>query len=230
MKNVNKLLIEEIKGLIMEALMKNDLAFSELLEKTNLRDHGQLNYHLKLMQTEGLVEKNGEKYTRTPLGERLGVYINQFQSKEMYPLSVVCAIIRNEKKEILMIQRAKNPQKGRWGFPGGKIAMGETISQAAERETLEETGLKLKTKKVSGFFPSIVYSNGNLCFHANLIVVHMESVKSGVEIKRDPNEHDDVKFVSLKEIPNYPLIANNEFIIPHLDKDDFCFQELITKE
>ena len=35
--------------------------------------------------------------TKTLLGERMGVYINQFQSKEMYPISVVCAIVKNEK-------------------------------------------------------------------------------------------------------------------------------------
>src|SRR3989344_5418606 len=111
MRNINKILNERIKGVILEKLMKKELSFSELLKATNLKDHGQLNYHLKTMISTGLIEKKEQKYAKTSLGERMGVYINQFQSKEMYPLSVVCAIIKNKKDEILLLKRAKSPQK-----------------------------------------------------------------------------------------------------------------------
>src|SRR3989344_2666951 len=158
MRNINKILNERIKGVILEKLMKKELSFSQLLKETNLRDHGQLNYHLKTMISEGLIEKKEEKYTKTLLGERMGVYINQFQSKEMYPISVVCAIVKNEKGEILFLKRAKSPQKGKWGFPGGKVALGEKIKETAEREVKEETGMHAKFEKVVGFFPSLVYT------------------------------------------------------------------------
>lgn len=38
--------------------------------------------------------------------------------------------------------------KGTWQFPGGHLEMGESLIACAERETLEETGLKVKGLKV----------------------------------------------------------------------------------
>jgi predicted transcriptional regulator len=104
MKNINDLLNEEIKANILSALLRNEHSFSELLKVSNLRDHGQLNYHLKLMINEGLIKKNIDKYTFTEFGERMGVYLNQIQFKEISPLSVVCALIINEKGEILLLK------------------------------------------------------------------------------------------------------------------------------
>lgn len=43
---------------------------------------------------------------------------------------------------ILLVKRAFPPGKGLWGLPGGFIELNETPEIAAERELLEETGLK----------------------------------------------------------------------------------------
>lgn len=230
MKDLNKILNEKIKGMILELLMKRDLSFSEILKQIKLRDHGQLNYHLKSLINEGLIMKKEEKYSKTPLGERMGVYINQFQSKEMYPISVVCAIIKNENDEILLMRRAKSPQKGKWSFPGGKVALGENLSEAAEREVLEETGIKLKFEKVAGFFPSIVYNNNELSFHANLIPVLMKKISQDKKIIIDQNEHDSFKFFKREELGEVDLIANNKYILERVEDKGFCFEELIFKE
>lgn len=42
--------------------------------------------------------------------------------------------------KFLLTQRAKEPNKGRWEFPGGHVDEGETPKQAAEREMKEEIG------------------------------------------------------------------------------------------
>ena len=44
--------------------------------------------------------------------------------------------------ELLLVKRAYNPGKGLWGLPGGFIELNETPYDAAERELMEETGLK----------------------------------------------------------------------------------------
>jgi 8-oxo-dGTP diphosphatase len=44
--------------------------------------------------------------------------------------------------EVLLAQRGKTWGYGYWSLPGGKIEAGETAQQAAERELLEETGVR----------------------------------------------------------------------------------------
>lgn len=44
---------------------------------------------------------------------------------------------------LLLVQRSHPPQTGRWTLPGGRCEPGETPAQAAERETLEETGVRI---------------------------------------------------------------------------------------
>jgi 8-oxo-dGTP diphosphatase len=50
--------------------------------------------------------------------------------------------------ELLLIRRGKPPFKGYWALPGGKKEGDETIEQAALRELLEETGLRLPAKRL----------------------------------------------------------------------------------
>ena len=43
---------------------------------------------------------------------------------------------------VLLIRRGKPPREGQWSLPGGAQHLGETLAEAAERELMEETGLK----------------------------------------------------------------------------------------
>ncbi len=42
--------------------------------------------------------------------------------------------------KVLLVERGKEPWKGKWSLPGGSLEFGETVRQAAARELLEETG------------------------------------------------------------------------------------------
>jgi ADP-ribose pyrophosphatase YjhB (NUDIX family) len=56
--------------------------------------------------------------------------------------SVVTTVSNNASSpRWLLIQRGKQPNKGMWSFPGGKIEAGEGILDAAKRELFEETRL-----------------------------------------------------------------------------------------
>jgi ADP-ribose pyrophosphatase YjhB (NUDIX family) len=54
---------------------------------------------------------------------------------------VVAGTIPELDGRILLTRRSINPGHGLWTFPGGFVDFGETVSDAAVRETLEETGL-----------------------------------------------------------------------------------------
>jgi 8-oxo-dGTP diphosphatase len=55
------------------------------------------------------------------------------------PIAGVLAVVRRGDR-VLLVQRAKPPLPGRWGFCGGVQELGETVAEAAARELLEETG------------------------------------------------------------------------------------------
>lgn len=65
-----------------------------------------------------------------------------------YPRPAVtadCVVITTEEvPKVLLIQRANEPYKDCWAFPGGFMEMNETTEQCAVRELKEETGLEIE--------------------------------------------------------------------------------------
>ena len=75
------------------------------------------------------------------------------------PSAATVALILNEKNELLVCRRAKEPAKGTLDLPGGFIDMNETGEEGVAREVLEETGLKVKKAVYQFTLPNIyVYS------------------------------------------------------------------------
>ncbi len=62
----------------------------------------------------------------------------------MTPIVAVGAFIFDRDDRVLLIERAKDPGKGLWTVPGGRLERGETLAQAVAREVREETGLMVE--------------------------------------------------------------------------------------
>ncbi len=65
------------------------------------------------------------------------------------------AVVVRDGDRLLLARRAKEPNFGKWVFPGGKIEPFESIRQAGERELLEETGLEVQVEDQVGAFECI---------------------------------------------------------------------------
>lgn len=61
------------------------------------------------------------------------------------------AIVLNDQKEILLI---KGPHRG-WEPPGGRVEVGESIRDAAIRETKEESGIDIEIINFCGIFQDV---------------------------------------------------------------------------
>ncbi|RPF50135.1 NUDIX hydrolase [Aquisalibacillus elongatus] len=74
-------------------------------------------------------------------------------------------IVLNENNELLLI---KGPKRG-WEMPGGQVEEGESLSEAAIRETKEESGIDVEIEKFCGVFQNVKRSICNTLFLARPI-------------------------------------------------------------
>lgn len=86
-------------------------------------------------------------------------------------LAVGCSafIFDSKREKVLLIQRTDD---GKWAVPGGAMMAGESLSEACEREVLEETGLKIKVNRLLSVYTSphrlLTYPDGNKWQPVNL--------------------------------------------------------------
>jgi 8-oxo-dGTP diphosphatase len=111
----------------------------------------------------------------------------------MRPTTVDTVII--EKGRILLVKRKFEPYKGFWVIPGGFVEERETVEEAARREALEETGLKVELVKFVG-----VYSDPERDTRRGTIAVAFIAKPLSDKIGGDA-EVEEVKWFKLDELP-----------------------------
>lgn len=70
------------------------------------------------------------------------------------------AFILNERRELLVVRRGREPAKGTLDLPGGFADIGETAEQGVVREVLEETGLVVKRATYLFSYPNVYLYSG----------------------------------------------------------------------
>ena len=59
------------------------------------------------------------------------------------PAVTVDAVLISKQNSVLLIERGREPYKGKWALPGGFIDMDEPLEVACQRELEEETGIRV---------------------------------------------------------------------------------------
>jgi mutator protein MutT len=104
---------------------------------------------------------------------------------------------------ILLIQRAQEPNKGFWSFPGGRIELGETVLEAVAREVREETGVEIEPVEVFQVYDWIVRDDAaKIRFHYLVNYVRARYL-SGVP--RAGSDAADIRWASEEEIPSLTM-------------------------
>jgi mutator protein MutT len=119
---------------------------------------------------------------------------------------VVAAVIQEDGRYLLAKRPFEKRHGGLWEFPGGKIHEGESEMEAVNRELFEEMEIKV-TQLGRKLWQSIdPGSNFLIEFHE-------------VEIKGKPNplEHQDVQWVTIKELMRFELAPTDaQFVREYL--------------
>lgn len=156
------------KEILIRLIQNPELRYSQLKPKHIESNHFM--YHLKALMRDGMVEKkdNGN-YSLTMEGK---LYADQVNLKTLkvrrQPKIVTLVAVQNDKNQWLLYKRKHQPLINQIGFPYGKLHLGETVQEAAERELMEKTGLTCKLKHRGDGYIIIHEENepvSQICFH-----------------------------------------------------------------
>ena len=120
---------------------------------------------------------------------------------------VVAALIWKG-NQFMICQRPAHKTRGLlWEFVGGKVESGETKEQALVRECREELAV---TVQVGEVFMEVTHEYPDLTVHLTLFHA---SIQEGTPQMR---EHNDIRWITVEEIDQYPFCPADEVILERL--------------
>jgi ADP-ribose pyrophosphatase len=131
----------------------------------------------------------------------------RLQHKNDYPgnprVAVGAVVFKND--AVLLVRRGQPPSENVWAIPGGRVEIGETLQEAAEREMLEETGITIRAGKPVYTFDVIERDGtGKIKFHYVIVDLAADYVTG------EPAPGDDAveaRWVSSQEINDLQVSA-----------------------
>ena len=85
------------------------------------------------------------------------------------PRLVVTTIPVTDAGEALLLRRGIEPSRGKWAQPGGFMEIDESVTEAAIRETLEETGILVEPGEILGLYVRLEAAVVVLAYEARIV-------------------------------------------------------------
>ncbi|MGW4244053.1 NUDIX hydrolase [Nocardia sp. NPDC004722] len=140
-------------------------------------------------------------------------YYNQPDAPE--PNSIVVAttvFVLDDRGHVLLIQRSDN---GLWAVPGGALEFGESVSECAVRETLEETGINVEIVGLVGIYSDprhvVAFSDGEVRQQFSICL----RAKAVGGQTRTSVESSKVQWVDRDDLHNFDIHPTMELRIEH---------------
>ena len=127
----------------------------------------------------------------------------------------VNVVVVNDEGSVLMIRRTDN---GNWAVPGGAIDLGESVAQAAVRETLEESGIECEITGIVGIYSDprhvILYTSNGEVRQEFSIVLTARALRGQ---PTPSSESSEVRWVPVPDVHGYTMdrsmrIRINDFL------------------
>lgn len=129
---------------------------------------------------------------------------NAPKPNSIHPAAAV-ALIDDDK--LLMLKRKDNKK---WTLPGGTLDFGESLTECAVREVMEETGLDISIKDVVGTYTDgdirIEYSDGEV--RQEFTIVYLGEIAGGSVVLDD--ESSEYKWIKLEEVQNLEMAESQK--------------------
>ena len=123
----------------------------------------------------------------------------------LLPLAYVTAIVRDAAGRVLFQHRADFGDAW-WGLPGGLFEPGETPEDCSRREVLEETGLRVQPRRLTGLYSSLRYQvrypNGD---QAQQVTLCYECEAVAGELRAQADEVHALRFFAPEALPPRPV-------------------------
>ena len=121
---------------------------------------------------------------------------------------IICGTLPVKDGSVLLCKRAIEPRYGKWTLPGGFLENGETVSQGAFRETLEETDTEVKMGDLYSIFNVPQINQVYMLYMAEVVYEDYSSTSESLEVKFFNEEEipwDELAF------PFVPIVLKNYF-------------------
>lgn len=114
---------------------------------------------------------------------------------------------------LLMVRRGKEPNKGKWSIPGGKVELGETLYEAGCREVFEECSVEVEIERVLDASDTIIRDeDGGVRYHFVLIDL-LAKYKGG--IINAQSDAADCRWVALPEMAELDITPQLHAVLKH---------------
>lgn len=110
--------------------------------------------------------------------------------------------------KFMICQRPEHKTRGlMWEFAGGKVEPGETKERALIRECKEELNVTISVHEI---YMEVTHEYPDLIVHLTLF---QAEIAEGIPQKL---EHNDIRWITVEEIPNYDFCPADDVILRKL--------------